>query len=283
MESFFCHRAFRGHVKAEEATRALEALGLTGKEASAYTVLLRAGVSTAQEVSRTLGVQYPAVYRILQSLQAKGWIEVSRERPNRYRARAPGIVSEEARQSRMDDLAAAAEVAARLEDLAGSKARESDTDLWIYKGIDSIGRKLREVVLTSRREVLCVSPFPICEEVLRLVFDAVGRSRRPVRIVMNEANRAEAATLASLLGPTAKVQFRFPARPLPRTRIAHTFVFPTDQEVFILNSFYRDDRFIADKLQGLWVGDMDFVRIQLEATLQDLEETHPPRRVAGAA
>jgi len=115
------------------------------------------------------------------------------------------------------------------------------------------------------------------------VFDAVGRSRRPVRIVMNEANRAEAATLASLLGPTAKVQFRFPARPLPRTRIAHTFVFPTDQEVFILNSFYRDDRFIADKLQGLWVGDMDFVRIQLEATLQDLEETHPPRRVAGAA
>ena len=83
-------------MREEEASRALEALGLTGKEASAYLGLLRNGVSTAQEVSRLLGVQYPAVYRILESLESKGWIEVSQERPNRYRARAPRIVSQPA-------------------------------------------------------------------------------------------------------------------------------------------------------------------------------------------
>src|SRR5213594_2122335 len=94
-------------MREEDIGRALETLGLTGKEGRAYLGLVRNGVSTAQEVSQLLGVQYPAVYRILQSLQAKGWIEVSRERPNRYRARAPRIVAEEARQSKAEIPAAA--------------------------------------------------------------------------------------------------------------------------------------------------------------------------------
>src|SRR2546430_4222878 len=101
-------------MREEDAVRALETLGLTGKEASAYLNLHQSGASTAQQVSQLLGVQYPAVYRILQSLQSKGWIDVSRERPNRYRARAPRIVAEEARQSRNDDLLAAVEVIAEL-------------------------------------------------------------------------------------------------------------------------------------------------------------------------
>src|SRR6266704_2808196 len=140
----------------EDASRALETLGLTGKEARAYLGLVRNGVSTAQQVSQVLGVQYPAVYRILQSLQAKGWIEVARERPNRYRARAPRIVAEEAQQTRGDDLVAAADVVGGLRESAVPKVRETETDLWIYKGTESIGRKLREVVLSSSGQILCV-------------------------------------------------------------------------------------------------------------------------------
>src|SRR5213592_3154695 len=90
-------------MREEDAVRALETLGLTGKEAAAYLNLHRSGASSAQQVSVHLGVQYPAVYRILQSLQSKGWVEVSQDRPNRYRARAPRIVAEEARQARGDD------------------------------------------------------------------------------------------------------------------------------------------------------------------------------------
>src|SRR6266498_1472562 len=245
----------------EDASRALETLGLTGKEARAYLGLLRSGVSTAQQVSVHLGVQYPAVYRILQSLQSKGWVEVSQDRPNRYRARAPRIVAEEARQARGDNLESAAEVVGSLRETPVAKGREADTDLWIYKGAESIGRKLREVVLSSGRQILCVSPFPVAPEILRLLFDALGRSRRAVRVV-----------LGGLLSRMMQVQFHFPTRPLPKTRLAHTYVFPSDEEVFILNSFYRDGDLVTDKLQGLWIGDMDFVRIQLEAMLLDLGE-----------
>ena len=259
-------------MREEDSVRALETLGLTGKEADAYLHLLQHGASTAQQVSQLLGVQYPAVYRVLQSLQSKGWIDVSQERPNRYRARAPRIVSEEARQSRHDDLLAAAEVVGSLKETPPPKNRGADEDLWIYKGPESIGRKLREVILSSDTQILCVSPFPVAPEILRLLFDALGRSRRLVRVVLSENNRADLAEFGSLLTRNVRVQFRFPARPLSKTRLAHTYVFPSDHEVFILNSFYRDGQFVSDKLQGLWVGDMDFVRVQLEAMLLDLAE-----------
>ena len=257
-------------MREEETVRALEALGLTGKEAEAYLNLLRHGASTAQQVSQLLGVQYPAVYRILQSLQSKGWIDVSQERPNRYRARAPRIVAEEARQSRQDDLIAAAEVVSEMKEAPPAKDRSADTDLWIYKGAESIGRKLREVILSSNGQILCVSPFPVAPEILRLLFDALGRSRRLVRVVLNDVNRPDLAELGALLSRNVRVQFHFAPRPLPKTRLAHTYVFPSDEELFILNSFYREGEFVADKLQGLWVGDMDFVRVQLEAMLLDI-------------
>lgn len=257
-------------MREEEFTRALGALGLTGEEARAYLVLLRDGTLTAQQVSLSLEVQYPAVYRILQSLQAKGWIEGSRERPNRYRARAPSIVAEEARQSLTDDLTSAAEVVADLKNQAPAKDRTTDGDLWIYKGAENVGRKLREIVLAGVTPVLCVSPFPVAPEILRLLCDALGKSRHVVRVVLNEDNRTDLAGLGASLSRNLRVQFRFPARPLPRTRLAHSYVFPSDHEVFILNSFYRDDTLVADKLQGLWVGDMDFVRIQMEAMLEHL-------------
>src|SRR5207244_12921985 len=120
-------------MREEDAVRALETLGLTGKEAAAYLNLHRSGASSAQQVSQLLGVQYPAVYRILQSLQTKGWIEVSRERPNRYRARVPRIVAEEARQSKGDDLVAAAEIVGGLKESAPPKVRQTEPDLWTYK------------------------------------------------------------------------------------------------------------------------------------------------------
>src|SRR5947208_8883584 len=148
-------------MREEDAVRALETLGLTGKEATAYLNLHRSGASSAQQVSQLLGVQYPAVYRILQSLQSKGWIDISRERPNRHRARAPRIVAEEARQSRHDDLLAAADVVGSLKQTPPPQHRGSTADLWIYKGQESIERKLPEVIPPSDNQILNLSTFLI--------------------------------------------------------------------------------------------------------------------------
>jgi len=245
-------------MREDEALASLETLGLTRKEANAYLVLVRNGASTAADVSRLLSVQYPAVYRILHSLQGKGWIEASRDRPNRYRARNPRVVSEQARQSRIDALGDAAERAASLVDEVRPGTRAMEADLYLYKGPESVVGKLREVVLSATGGILVVSPFPVDLEVLRIVLGALRRSRQKSRLVLNQRN----------------------ASPLPDTRLAHTFVFPSDRELYILNSFYRDGALVLEKLQGLWIGDADYVRLQLEAMVRGLATA--PRRSSRA-
>src|SRR6267143_1365386 len=121
-------------MREEEALAALERLGPTRKEAKAYLVLVRHGPSTASEVSHLLGVQYPAVYRVLHSLQGNGWIEATRDRPNRYRARNPRVVAEQARQAHADELGTAAEQIATLAEEYTARTRSLEADLYLYKG-----------------------------------------------------------------------------------------------------------------------------------------------------
>ena len=263
-------------MREDEALAALEKLGLTRKEASAYLVLVRNGGTTASEVSRLLDVQYPAVYRVLHSLQGKGWIEASRDRPNRYRARNPRVVAEQARQAHAEELGAAAEKAAALAEEYTARTRGMEADLFLYKGREGVENKLREVVLSATGEVLVVSPFAIDPEVVRLLFSALKRSRVRSRVILNQANADDVARLRGELGGSSRVELRFPATRHPDTRLAHTFVFPSDRELFILNSFYRDGVLVVEKLQGLWIGDADYVRLQLEAMVRGLAT--PPRR-----
>ncbi len=270
LATFIAGSPFARRMREEDAFAALEALGLTRKEAKAYLELVRDGVSTAAHVAALLGVQYPAVYRVLHSLQGKGWIEVSRERPNRYRARNPRVVAEQARQGREQELGAAAERVGALVDEYETKARATDTDLFLYKGLEGVTNKLREVVLSAAGEILVVSPLPQDLDVLRPLFGILHRARLRSRVIMNAANAAEVARLGELARDPVRVQLKFPAAQVPDTRLAHTFVFPSDKELFIVNAFYRRGAFVPEKLQGLWIGDADYVRLQLEATVRSL-------------
>jgi sugar-specific transcriptional regulator TrmB len=267
-------------MREEEALASLETLGLTRKEANAYLILVRNGASTASEVSRLLGVQYPAVYRILHSLQAKRWIEASRDRPNRYRARNPRVVAEQARQAHIDELGVAAERTSALVDEYSARTRSTEADLYLYKGPESVADKLREIVLSAAGEILVVSPFAVDAEILRIVVGALRRSRQRSRLVLSQANAGDAARLRGDLGGGARWELRFPPTRLPDTRLAHTFVFPSDRELYIVNSFYREGSLVLEKLQGLWIGDADYVRLQLEAMVRGLATPGASRRRA---
>ncbi len=252
-------------MREEDALSALGTLGLTRKEAKAYLVLVRNGASTAAQVASLLGVQYPAVYRVLHSLQGKGWAEISRLRPNRYRARNPRVVAEQARQGREQELAGAAERAAALVDEYETKAAGQESDLFLYKGLEGVTNKLREVVLSATGEVLVVSPMPQDLEILRPLFGILHRARHPSRVLMSAGNAPEVARLGDLARGPVRVQLKFPSSHLPDTRLAHVFVFPSDKELFVVNSLYVRGAFAPDRIQGLWIGDADYVRLQLEA------------------
>lgn len=259
-------------MRESELFLALEKLGLTRNESKAYLSLVKNGVSNAREVSQSIGVQYPAVYRILESLALKSWVEISSERPIRYKARNPRVVAEEAREKAVLDLDSSVKLLSTLSEEFSSKVKITDSDLWIYKGRDNVNNKLRELVLGSESDILCFAPMPVDPEIFSLLFNNLCRAKHRVRFVLNEACKEVLVRMKSQVPEQVRIEYRFPSTHLPPTRLAHIFVFPSDKELFIVNTLYRDNAFVSERLQGLWISDMDYVRTQLEATVKGLEQ-----------
>src|SRR3970282_1113011 len=112
--------------------------------------------------------------------------------------------------------------------------------------------KLREVVLSAAGEILVVSPLPPDLEVLRPLFGILHRARPRPRVMMNAATAPQAA------------------------RLRPPFVCPSDKALFTVNAFYRRGTFVPERIQGLWIGAADYVRLQLEAMARRPAPLRPP-------
>ncbi|MEM3766482.1 MAG: helix-turn-helix domain-containing protein, partial [Candidatus Bathyarchaeia archaeon] len=67
----------------------LKKVGLTDYEVDAYLTLLEKGALTARQISYGAQIPPSKVYQVLNSLEKKGWIEVSRKRPSKYFPKSP--------------------------------------------------------------------------------------------------------------------------------------------------------------------------------------------------
>lgn len=79
-------------MKVEEILEVLRGLGLTEYQAKAYIALVSFGSATPSEVAGRADMPHPSVYRALETLAKKSWVEVALGRPRRYRARAPELI-----------------------------------------------------------------------------------------------------------------------------------------------------------------------------------------------
>jgi sugar-specific transcriptional regulator TrmB/pimeloyl-ACP methyl ester carboxylesterase len=73
-----------GEVSQKKAKAVLRDFGLTSKEADVYLFLARHEVLTGGEVAKQTKIARSLVYRILKSLQAKGFVEPTLETPKRF-------------------------------------------------------------------------------------------------------------------------------------------------------------------------------------------------------
>ena len=72
----------------EEIVNMLKDFGLCEYEAKMYFTLLAIGEAKVMEITRKASVPQSKAYNVLESLRAKGYVELSRiERPKKYRAR----------------------------------------------------------------------------------------------------------------------------------------------------------------------------------------------------
>lgn len=137
----------------------LRKTGLTDYEVNAYLVLLEKGALTAKQVSYGAQIPYSKVYQTLNSLEKKGWIEVTRKRPSKYFPKSPETAIKTAKTVIENEWLQIEKTIA--EELMPSyekiKTREK-YDIWILRGLLNIISKFKEMVKNCRQELLIAFP-----------------------------------------------------------------------------------------------------------------------------
>lgn len=145
---------------AEADEQALQGLGLTRYESSAYLALIGRDQSTPTEVARLARIPRPRVYDVLTSLAGKRLVRVTSEKPLRYRAESPELVADRLLDLRREEAERAAararESVARLMPLFES-GQQHDAPLdyvEVLKDSSQATRRIGELWAAAESEVL---------------------------------------------------------------------------------------------------------------------------------
>ncbi len=153
--------------------RALRDLGLTKYEASAYSTLLKEGVTGAQELSRKSDIPVGKIYEVLSNLNNMGLVEFQRSRPRKYRAIKPTIAlnnlftkKEEETKNELENFKLkVAELETRFSDI--SQPDHTEVQFWsTLIGEEDIIKNLKSMLDETEKEILHVKPGKIAELLL---------------------------------------------------------------------------------------------------------------------
>jgi len=123
----------------EHVVASLMRLGLTRYEALAYIALVQLGSGTVADIHRLSGVPTTKLYEVLSKLEAKGWVEVLRERPLKFRARPP----EETLEPALKELVRSVEDAkAILSEIYERRLEIERSDVWMVRGKANVESKM---------------------------------------------------------------------------------------------------------------------------------------------
>lgn len=159
----------------------LKKVGLTDYEANAYMLLLEKGALAAKQISYGAQIPYSKVYQTLNSLEKKGWIEVSRKRPSKYFPKSPETALKTAKNALENEwLQIEKKFSEELVPVYEKIKTREKYDIWILKGFPNIVSKFKEMVRKSRKEMSIAFPFA-SEEFLE-EFYALFRSLAEIKL-----------------------------------------------------------------------------------------------------
>ncbi len=248
-------------MRISDATEALQGIGLSRYEALVFVNLARAGAATAGEVARASGVNRVQTYRALESLEARGLVEMTLDRPRRYAARAINSVFEmiaEEKRLELEKLDAVRK--SLLEAWPRISGRTRDTPsvrLQVIKGRTQIYRALRQFVGKARQEVLAFTTTKGIQRSYRAGINEVlvEALRRGVKARLAADISESNATLM------ARVAEYVPVKHVDRQRARFILVDRSSIFAFLI----QDEKTIrGDAETALWTNSPDFVRAHLE-------------------
>jgi len=158
-------------------------LGLTKYEALAYLALVQLGSGTASEISGLSGGPTTKPYDELSRLEVKGWVEVLRERPMKFRAKPPDEVLTKAIE---DVVKAGEEAKAMLREVYERRLDMQRSDVWMVRGLKNVEDKMISMMKRARSSIILTLSklaLDILDEVSEILMDAYWRGLR-VRVLL---------------------------------------------------------------------------------------------------
>lgn len=153
----------------------LRDLGLTKYEASAYSTLLKEGVTGAQELSRKSDIPVGKIYEVLSNLNNMGLVKFQRSRPRKYRAVKPSIAlnnlyskKEEETKNELENFKLkVSELESRFSDI--TQPDHTEVQFWATSiGEENIIKNIKSMLDEVETEILHVKPAKmsklICKE-----------------------------------------------------------------------------------------------------------------------
>jgi len=186
-------------------------LGLTKYEALTYVALVQLGSGTVSDIHRVSGVPTTKLYDVLSRLEVKGWVEVLRERPMKFRAKPPDEVLTAAIE---DVVRAGEEVKTMLHDIYERRVEVQRSDVWMVRGLQNVENKMISMMKRARNSIILTLSklaLDILDEVSDVLLDAYWRGLE-VKVLVSGLKKepdlagVEVALLKPpLLGPGASI------------------------------------------------------------------------------
>jgi len=164
----------------------LRKAGLTDYEVNAYLILLEKGALTAKQISYGAQIPFSKVYQVLNSLERKGWIEVSRKRPSRFFPKSPKAAKASVNSEWVQIEKAVVDELMPLYEKIKSKEKY---DIWILRGLENIIPKFKEMLKNCREELLIAIPSvkgELLKDVLQFIHPSLIGDKVQVRFIVSE-------------------------------------------------------------------------------------------------
>lgn len=261
----------------KQLTDAFLTLNLTHKEALAYYILATGGVMTAEDISKKIEVQYPIVYRTLEGLKAKGWIESTAERPKKYRAVNPKTAAEASGRQQIEKLNEAVDVIDRLLSHRFNENTEiTKQEIWTIRGLENLLKKIRDIGLkTEKISGTIMGPIddttfnaimgvlPVIPVTIQVIGPPIVRIHPGLekRIRITHPYFDKNSSINPVLHEITRSKEDFFKKVHRSSRFASIQLIFDEREALLINLPYRDHRLIENKVWANWIIDTEYVSV----------------------
>jgi sugar-specific transcriptional regulator TrmB len=155
-------------------------IGLTNYEARCYVSLAALGPSEPRKVADDADVPYSSVYRTLDSLASKGWVDLVVKKPATYRAKKPESIKATV-ESKLEDTFDV------LEKVYNTEPTDEAELVYTLRGSENVLAKIYELVRGAKESIVFVAPTVSLNDrrLLELLDQSLARGIR-LRMVADE-------------------------------------------------------------------------------------------------